>query len=324
MSPILPHQWIELLPEGDRTRKGTASSLEEREFLSALRSGPVRLVDAFRRLRWSDSDRFQAIAQRALARGWIEVSASPPVEAVPTVLQEPETGEDALSVLLRRHAAGEVVDPIPPAALDPIDDPVPAQLDPAPWERLPPAAQATEANADELWKAMGVGPPSLPPGGLAAEHSAALETRPDPSLDAWLREPPTDVVVQVPEYGLPDRTVLEPSSPFARLRADPPSLPPETWPSPASARLPDGPSERSARRLADREKMLSAARREAADRKAAQQRAQGFLQEQAAEQARLDAEQAEIRRHESVQSRAFDFQERAARARRIRDGLPPD
>ena len=82
------------------------------------------------------------------------------------------------------------------------------------------------------------------------------------------------------------------------------------------------PTTRTRHRQAARERMLSAARREEADRQAAKDRARQFKERRDAEEAQRKETVAKQRAAEEM-SRGQSFLSRTEKARRIRDGLPP-
>lgn len=214
-----------------------------------------------------------------------------------------------------------------------------------------PAATVSEAHvdlplegADALFAAMGVDPEKA--GGLMppspSDAPPKEQESPFGSNQALLEAlgasaPYAPSSFSVPEYGL---AVSQPSGPaaqddgFVRLkdvgagfgvgsRSEEPTSPISPPVRPAKDEENDDPTTRTRHRLSARERMLEAARREEADRQAAKERAREAKERRAAEEEALRQRVAAQRAQEEL-ARAPSFLSRAEKARRIRNGLPPN
>lgn len=199
-------------------------------------------------------------------------------------------------------------------------------------------------DADALFAAMGLDPEeatSLEPAPSRPE-SAPREAPSLGSNQALLEAlaasaPSSPSSVSVPEYGLQASTPLDTSDKddgFVRLRdvgegfgegggSEDPSNPISPPARPAPDRDDDDPTTRTRHRRSARERMLEAARREEAERQAARERAREARERRAAEEEALRQKIASQRAQEEM-ARGPSFLSRAEKARRIRDGLPPN
>ena len=362
MAPIRSHQWLELDPIGDTARDSRALRPEERDILTALSAGPLRMVDLFRRLRLTDSAHFQELLARAVGRGWLQVHNDDPRQAplssafaAEPSLETPVDPALALEQLLARYQADPVVTPSAPPEVEPplapSSEPLPETVEVAasppsvPLRVVPPPVM--EGPQDDWMAALGVSPVALPasPDPRSAAPAPADDLPVSAAhaelLRALANTPPSAIerpAVKVPAYGLGE-TIKRPSTEdpgFVRLKdvgavrgpGDGPlsgssgsgSVAPSAVPAPP---VQTTPSARSRRQNNGREQFLAATRRQAADRENAKLLAQRNKQEQLERKVRHD-EAVEQQRKVEASARRPSLRERADRARRIRDGLPPE
>lgn len=104
MSHIPPHFWLEMQPTGFEAQESRTLRVEDKELLAAVGSRPSRVLDVFRRLRWTESQAFQDALNRMVIRGWIVAreTLGEPLDASST--EEQSSGEDPLAALLARYA----------------------------------------------------------------------------------------------------------------------------------------------------------------------------------------------------------------------------
>lgn len=369
MTPIRSHQWLALDPVGDEARDSRALRPEERDILTALSAGPVRMVDLFRRLRLTDSTQFQELLARGVGRGWLQVHNDDPRQApvpsafaVDTSSDTPVDPALALEQLLARYQADPVVEPLAPAeplpVSAPLPEPPPVSLVPPPVEsgsapvpspaRSVPPPRVVDGPEDDWMAAMGVSPVALPtspvPRSAAPAPSDELPVSAAHAelLRALANTPPSAIdrpAVKVPAYGLGE-TLKPPSAEdpgFVRLKdvgaVRGPGDGPLSGPSGSGSVAPSAavpappaqttPSARSRRQNNGREQFLAATRRQAVDRENARLLAQRNKQDQAERQMRHD-DVVEQQRKVEATARRPSLREHAERARRIRDGLPPE
>lgn len=258
MTSIPSHFWLEILDAGREARDSRGTRLDDRELLAALGNRPLRVLDVFRRLRWTDSRLFQEALARGVARGWLrsleEEPGSPGRPGEPSEASM-EEDEDALARLVARHAAqadsrGEEATDLLPEGTDldlsdpeagwPLPDALasgePSQEGGAdarmhdeerPWEKIPPSPPPSRADADSLLEAMRLpralldAPPEEPP----AQEAPVPRELADDTLLRLLRgapdqAPATGAVVPVPEYGMAPPAPARPAQDegFVRLR----------------------------------------------------------------------------------------------------------
>lgn len=106
MSQIPPHFWLELLPAGLQAQEARSLRMEDRELLTAIGSSPSRVLDVFRRLRWTDSQAFQDSLSHMVMRQWVVAreQRSPDVQVGEGPGADGEGASDPLMALLARHA----------------------------------------------------------------------------------------------------------------------------------------------------------------------------------------------------------------------------
>lgn len=363
MAPIRSHQWLELEALGNTLRDSRALRPEERELLTAVATGPVRMVDLFRRLRLTDSHQFQEMLARAVGRGWLQVHDENPrlPPSSPGLPRDPEGEVDparALENLLARYQAAPLepapvvvivepaVEPEPVAVeLPPPPAPQPpAEQPPAPAPTPPPPPPAEDA--DNWMAALGVSAPqvfpsSKPKSFTPEEEIGHLSPAHADLLRALANTPPSAIerpAVHVPAYGFGERAPSQdPADPgFVRLKdvgavrgpgdgasSEPtsghvPSAAPPKAPAPSTT-----PSVRSRRQNNGREQFLAATRRNAAAREGAKALADRNKQDiRARKQADEEAMLKQRKLEDAV--RRPSLRDHAERARRIRDGLPPE
>lgn len=272
--------------------------------------------------------------------------------------QEPHQEKPPIATHTSVSVTGETVESL--VLPDPVELPSPflsesvteKEVPLPPWEAIPPSPPVNEEEESALMAAMGLSgkktghqapprrpvaaaPPSERWGGGGHEALLAALRQEKPS---GLENPP----VEVPSYGLGLSASPPPAdsqhSDFVRLRdvgavhgpgdgaSGAPTTPsdlPQPLPVKASRKEPEEMTARSRRRHEDRSKMLDAARREAAARQEAKDRAAQRLRERDAAAA-VQREKVMLQRAQEDMGRGGTFMDRAERARRIREGLPLD
>jgi len=349
MTAIRSHQWLELHAQGAQAREAKTTRLEERELLLAVASGPVRMVDLFRRLRVGDSGQFQDLLSRVVGRGWLVVHETNPGlrSGLPAALPqapEDEPAESALEALLARYKNFQEEPESADAALpNPASPPPPAAEEPSlpsPSVSPPPYSQGA---MDDWMAAMGLAPAPGPAASPAPSASPPTSEEAPPlsgahadlmeALSASRQRPP----VVVPAYGLGGHPPVSPKEDpgFVRLKDvgavrgpgdGPASEPKSTPPKPDALPAPSSSLSTKARRQKQqngREQFLAVARRNAAAREDARLTAQR-LRQSILEQEERERAKVERQRQQEDAVRRPSIQERAERARKIRDGLPPE
>jgi len=340
MALIRSYQWLALEPSGDDARESGIVRTEEREVLLALSAGPARMVDLFRRLRWSDSRQFQELLSRAVGRGWLTVHDDNPLTAstvpVPEKPSQPTAlnPAQALEQLLARYDANPESPSVAPAVPEPSQALPPAEeesKEPAP--SLPKPGPASE---DDWMSALGVttAPPYAERAPFAPLEEEGAPVSPEHAeLLQSLAHAPARPAVRVPAYGLGDSSSPLPEDPgFVRLKDVGGVRGPGDSPSSGGASAPTAnpvapskapatsPSVRSRRQNNGRDQFLAATRRNAAARETAKIQADRFKQEQLERKQREEEAVAERRRAEQAIRRP-SLREQAERARKIRDGF---
>lgn len=224
MSHVPPHHWLEMKPAGAQAQEVKTLRVEDRELLAAIGSRPSRVLDVFRRLRWTESQAFQDALNRMIIRGW--VVALERLEDVPASASDDSdsSGDDPLGALLARYASesgGLDIKSDPaygftdgksdglawedsaglPASLEPpLDEESSTQEegfasseedDNEPWSRFPPSPPPSAENAEDLMAAMGLSssdvPRPAPPIAPPPSHPTASDSSAFPSSDGLLK-----------------------------------------------------------------------------------------------------------------------------------------
>ena len=225
MSNIPPHFWLEMLPAGIEAQSVRTLRVEDREFLAAVGSRPIRVLDVFRRLRWPESQAFQEALNRLVIRGWLVAREQLEPSTSPTQEAPDATGEESLLALLARYAQdGPEDEETDSVKLDSMGDRPSswsAEARAATEDRLDVSQGATSPSTDEFFQA-----PSLEGEAESLPSQSADEPAEDDGPKPWELLPPSpppseeDAADLLAAMGLSPGLAAKPSAPAP---APPPS-----------------------------------------------------------------------------------------------------